>query len=164
MWRTLATGIAALALIAAALAYSYDAGRTKSMQECRATLLEWREKVEAQLQRQREAQQQRLDDLQGRFNELQSRPEKIREVVRRVEVSPDAQCGSLPGSWRVLVNAAYDSGYDAGSTAAGMDNAARVAVADAAGQLREARERFEINASRLTALQDYVRAVIAREE
>lgn len=42
-----------------------------------------------------------------------------------------------------------------------LDDAGRVALADAAESIRIARERFEINAARLTALQLYVGSVLA---
>src|SRR5690606_42159770 len=55
------------------------------------------------------AQQARYQQLQGEFDELRSRPEKVRTVVRKVEVRADDTCRSLPREWMRLWNADADS-------------------------------------------------------
>ena len=139
-------------------AAGYDAGKAKMA----AVLAEWKLAVAEQANQRRKAQQDRLDALQGALDELRSRPERVREVVRTITVRPDDICGSLPSDWRRLWNAAYESGVRVGAATATsrLDDAGRVALADAAESIRIARERFETNAARLTALQAYVDGVL----
>ena len=77
----------------------------------------------------------------------------------------DDRCDSLPGSYRRLWDAGYESGLRVGTATATsrLDDAGRVALADAARVIEEAKYRFEINAARLTALQMYIRSVVLHE-
>lgn len=168
MWRLIASALGVLAF-AAAIVYGvrsvYTSGYSAGKAEMATVLAEWKASVEKQATERREAQHQRYQQLQGEFDELRSRPEKVRTVVRKIEVRADDICGSLPSDWRLLWNAAYESGVRMGSAAAtaGLDDAGRVAVADAAAAAAEARERFEANAAALTALQQYIRSVVMQD-
>ena len=158
--------LAILAAIASGLLLTYRMGWQAGSDAQALVLADWKRQVEAQAIERREASRARYDDLQERFNELRSRPEKVRTVVREIEVLADDRCDSLPASYRRLWDAGYESGLRVGTAtaAAGLDDASRVAVADAAAAAREARERFEENAARLTALQDYIRSVVLRSD
>lgn len=138
----------------------FDAGRA----ETAAVLERWKASVEKQAADRRDAQRARLDALQGELDELRNRPEKIRTVVRRVEVRADDTCRGLPAAWKRLWDADADSVRANSEPAAPrLDDGSRVEVAEAAAAVAEARERFETNAARLTALQAYVRAISPKE-
>lgn len=157
--------VALAAAVAGALWKAHDLGIQAGRAESAAVLEGWKRQVVEQAVERREAQQQRYQQLQGEFDELRSRPKTVRTVVRKIEVRADDICGSLHGDWRRLWNAAYDSGVRVGAAAATarLDDAGRVAVADAAAAAAEARERFEENAARLTALQTYIRSVVLQD-
>lgn len=163
IWRLAGVGLLA-ALVAGGLWKAYDLGREVERAKAAAVLAEWKASILEQFLRHREAQRERLDALQGELDELRSRPEKIRTVVRRVEVRPDDTCRSLPAAWKRLWDADADSVRAHPEPAsAGLDDGSRVALADAAESIRIARERFETNAARLTALQMYIRSVVLHE-
>lgn len=168
MWRLIASALGVIAFaaaIAGALWKAHDIGKQAGIAESAAVLAQWKATVEASAHRRREAQQQRYQQLQGEFDELRQRPERVRTITRTVTVEADDRCDSLPGSYRRLWDAGYESGLRVGTAAAaaGLDDASRVAVADAAAVAAEARERFETNAARLTALQTYIRSVVLHE-
>lgn len=158
--------VALAAAVAGALWKAHDMGKQAGIAESAVVLAQWKATVEASAHRRREAQQQRYQQLQGEFDELRQRPERIRTVVRTVRVEADDRCVDLPGSYRLLWNAGYESGLRMGTTTAtaGLDDAGRVAVADAAAAAAEARERFEANAAALTALQTYIRSVVFKRD
>ena len=158
--------IALAAAIAGALWKAHDMGHDAGVAKSAAVIERWKRQVVEQATERREAQQARYQQLQGEFDELRSRPERVRTVVRKVEVRADDICGSLPSDWRRMWNAAYESGLRVGSatSAPGLDDAGRVAVADAAAVVAEARERFESNAAALTALQTYIRSVVLQDK
>lgn len=157
--------VALAAAIVGALWKAHDIGKQAGIAESALILADWKESVVEQATERREAQQARYQQLQGEFDELRSRPEKVRTVVRKIEVRADDICGSLPSDWRRMWDAAYESGLRVGTAtaAAGLDDGSRVEVADAAAVAAEARERFETNAARLTALQTYIRSVVLHE-
>lgn len=167
-WRLIASALGVIAF-AAAIVYGvrsvYTSGYSAGKAEMAVVLERWKASVVQQAVERREAQQQRYQQLQVEFDELRSRPEKVRTVVRKIEVRADDICGSLPSDWRRMWDAAYESGLRVGTATAapGLDDAGRVAVADAAAVAAEARERFETNAARLTALQTYIRSVVLHE-
>ncbi|MCO5213681.1 MAG: hypothetical protein M9936_28615 [Caldilinea sp.] len=80
----------------------------------------------------RAEQARRLMRLTDRIDELRARPERVRTVTREVvkHVVADADCRSLPASWRVLWNADRENRPATG--AASLGYAAVPAVADAA--------------------------------
>lgn len=167
-WRLIGAAAGVLAFAAAivgSLWKAHSLGHAAGVAESAVVLEAWKRQVVEQAVERREAQQARFNDLQGRFDELRQRPERVRTVVRRVEVRADDICGSLPHEWMRVWNADADSvrPIPAATAAAGLDDASRVAVADAAAVAAEARERFETNAARLTALQTYIRSVVLHE-
>lgn len=163
-WRVIGAGLGVLAFSALVVfgvqriyAAGYDAGKAKMA----AVLAEWKLAVAEQANQRRKAQQERLDALQGELDELRSRPEQVRIVTRTVRLKPDAECGSLSPDFKRLWDAGYESGVRMGAAtaAAGMDDASRVALADAQRVIEEAKYRFEFNAVRLTACQAYIRTI-----
>lgn len=167
-WRLIGAAAGVLAFAAAivgSLWKAHDLGKQAGIAESAVVLAQWKATVEASAHRRREAQQQRYQQLQGEFDELRSRPERVRTITRTVRVEADDRCADLPGSYRLLWNAGYESGVRVGTATAtaGLDDASRVAVADAAAVVAEARERFESNAAALTALQTYIRSVVLHE-
>lgn len=163
-WRLIGAGLGALAFSALVVfgvqriyAAGYDAGKA----EMAAVLAEWKLAVAEQANQRRKAQQERLDALQGELDELRNRPEQVRIVTRTVRLKPDDRCESLPPDYLRLWNAGYESGVRVGTATATsrLDDAGRVALADAARVIEEAKHRFEINAARLTALQAYIRTI-----
>ena len=161
-WALLA--LALVAAVAGGLWKTYDMGLDAGRAEAAAVLAEWKAAVEKQAAERRAAQQARLDSLQGELDELRNRPERIRTVVRRVEVRADDTCRSLPAAWKRLWDADENSvrAHPEPATA-GVDDGSRVDLAGAAAAVAEARERFETNAARLSALQSYVRAISPKE-
>lgn len=161
----LAGALALVAAVAGGLWWTYDLGFDAGRAETAAVLERWKASVQEQALRRHQAQQARIDALQGDLDELRSRPEKIRTVVQRVEVRADDTCRSLPAAWKRLWDADADSVRPDHTAAepASVDDGSRVEVADAAAVAAEARHRFEINAARLTALQAYVRALSPKE-
>lgn len=162
---TVAAVVALVAAIAGALWKAHDIGKQAGIAESAAVLAEWKLAVAAQAAERRKAQREQLALLQGELDELRNRPERVRTVVRKVEVRADDRCVDLPADYRRLWNAGYESGLRVGTATATarLDDAGRVAVAEAAAAVAEARERFETNAARLTALQAYVRAISPKE-
>ena len=136
MWRILGAGIGVLAFaaaIAGALWKAHSLGMDAGRAEQAAILAEWKASVIAQANERREAQQARFNDLQGRFDELRSRPAEIRERIRTVTVTADAECRSLPESYRCLFHDAPDDCMRALGTAApaaGLDDAGGTPLAD----------------------------------
>lgn len=157
--------IALAAAITGALWKAHDMGHAAGVAKSAAAIERWKRQVVEQATERREAQQQRYQQLQGELDELRSRPERVRTITRTVRVEADDRCADLPGSYRLLWNAAYESGVRMGTAtaAAGLDDASRVAVADAAAVAAEARERFEANAAALTALQQYIRSAVMQD-
>jgi len=166
MPRGVARAVAVLAIavaVAGALWKAYDLGHKAGTAKMTAVLAEWKLAVAEQAERRRKDQAERIAALESELDELRSRPEQVRIVTRTVRLKPDARCDSLPADFKRLWDAGYESGVRmvAATAAAGMDDASRVALADAARVIEEAKHRFEINAARLTALQLYVGSVLA---
>ena len=160
---TVAAVVAFSAAIAGALWKAHDIGKQAGIAESAAVLAEWKMAVAEQAAERRKAQREQLALLQGELDELRSRPEKVRTVTRTIRIKPDDRCESLPPDYLRLWNAGYESGVRVGAATATsrLDDAGRVALADAARVIEEAKHRFEINAARLTALQLYVGSVLA---
>ena len=150
-----------VAAVAGGLWKTYDMGFDAGRAETAAVLEKWKSAVEKQASERREAQRNRLDALQRELDELRNRPEQVRIVTRTVRLKPDDRCESLPPDYLRLWNAGYESGVRVGTATATsrLDDAGRVALADAARVIEEAKHRFEINAARLTALQAYIRTI-----
>lgn len=121
-----------LALIAALLAGIWFDGRFRGEARADARHAEQMRKVDAQVDAERTEQNRRLMRLTDRIDELRHRPERVRTVTREVvrHVVADADCRSLPASWRVLWNADREDRPATG--AASLGHAAVPAVADAA--------------------------------
>lgn len=145
-----------LALIAGVLGGTYAMGRNHERSK-------WHVKV-AQAQqtvaRDALAAQKRADSLYVEIEALRARPARIRvETIREVaHVVPDADCRSMPASWVRVWDGAGDERTPA--AAPGVDDAARVALADAAQAAAEARVTYAECAGRLEGLQHYVRDVV----
>ena len=163
-WRLIGAGLGVLAFSALIVfgvqriyAAGYDAGTANMV----AVLAEWKLAVAEQANQRRKAQQERLDALQGELDELRNRPEQVRIVTRTIRLKPDDRCESLPPDYLRLWNAGYESGVRVGAATAAsrLDDAGRVALADAARVIEEAKYRFEFNAVRLTACQAYIRTI-----
>ncbi len=164
MWRLIGTVAAVVALVAAVaggLWKAYDLGREVERAKAAAVLAEWKASVAEQAAERRKAQREQLAQLQGELEELRSRPEQVRIVTRTVRLKPDAECGSLSPDFKRLWNAGYESGVRVGTATATsrLDDAGRVALADAARVIDEAKYRFEQNAARLTGAQQYIERV-----
>lgn len=167
MWRLIGSVAAVMAFsaaIAGALWKAHDIGKQAGIAESAAVLAAWKQSVVEQANERRKAQQERLDALQGELDELRSRPEKVRTVTRTIRLKPDAECGSLSPDFKRLWDAGYESGLRVGSSAATarVGDAGRVALADAARVIEEAKYRFEQNAARLTGAQQYIERVCRR--
>jgi len=168
-WRLIGAFLGVMAFAAAivgGLWKAYDLGAQGERAKAEATLADWKRSVVEQANERRAKQQQRINDLQERFDELRQRPERVRTITKTITVAADDRCRDLSSEWRRLWNAGYESGLRMGTAtaAAGLDDASRVAVADAAAVAAEARERFEANAAALTALQTYIRDVVLRRD
>ncbi|MFA5606807.1 MAG: hypothetical protein WDA07_06420 [Leucobacter sp.] len=76
-------------------------------------------------------QEKALGKVQAEVERLKARPERVRTVTQEVVkyVQADAQCESLPPSWRVLWNIEPDGGSSAGTARVG-DEALRAVAAD----------------------------------
>ena len=134
MWRLIGA-LALVAAVAGGLWKAYDLGAEAERAKAEATLAAWKASVIEQANERRARQQARYEQLQGEFDELRSRPAKVREVIRTVEVRPDDRCESLPREFRCLFHAAPDDcmrALRAAPEAAGLDDAGEGDVAEPA--------------------------------
>lgn len=163
MWRLIGA-LALVAAVAGGLWKAYDLGAQGERARAAVVLAEWKASIQQQELARRDAQREALASLQGELDELRSRPERIRTITRTVRVEADDRCESLPASYRQLWDAGYESGLRMGSSAAAarVGDASRVALADAARVIEEAKYRFEHNAARLTGAQQYIERVCRR--
>lgn len=121
-----------LALIAALLAGVWFDGWYRGEARADARHAEQMRAIDAQVADERASQNRRLVRLTDRIDELRARPERVRTITKEVvrHVVADADCRSLPASWRLLWNADRENRPATG--AASLGHAAVPAVADAA--------------------------------
>ncbi len=121
--------LGAAGVLVAALAWSHGAAYRRGVAGER---LSWQAVEQARvdaINAERFEQARKLDKLHVEIETLRARPERVRTVIREVKVHADADCRSLPPSWRLLWDAAADPG-PAGA-AASLDDAGLPAVAGA---------------------------------
>lgn len=130
--RTVAGWLGGFALVAFALAAIYLTGKIEGEREADARHAEQMRAIDAQVADERAEQNRRLMRLTDRIDELRARPERVRTITKEVvrHVVADADCRSLPASWRLLWNADREDRPATG--AASLGHAAVPAVADAA--------------------------------
>lgn len=119
--------LAAAGMLVAAMTWSHGAAYRRGVAGERAS---WQAVEQARvdaINAERLEQARKLDKLHVEIEVLRARPERVRTVIREVKVHADADCSSLPGSWRLLWDAAADPG-PAGA-AATVDDAGVPAVA-----------------------------------
>lgn len=105
----------AAASAAALLAGAYLYGMSAARADCREKLAA----INAQVQAEALETARRVDKLHVEIEGLRARPEKIRTVVREVKVYADADCSSLPDSYRSLWNARPREAEPASAAAVG---------------------------------------------
>lgn len=129
--RTVAGWLGGFALVAFALAAIYLTGKIEGERAADARHAEQMRAIDSQVADERAEQARRLMRLTDRIDELRARPERVRTVTREVvkHVVADADCRSLPASWRVLWNADREDRPATG--AASLGHASVPAVADA---------------------------------
>ena len=129
--RWLAGALGGLLFVAALLGGTWLHGRHAGATAADTRHREVMAAIDAEMQRQQDAQRARAGKLAGEVERLRRRPETIRTVTTEVvkHVVADAECKSLPESLRVLWDAGSEA-YDAAGPAA-VDNAAVPSVANA---------------------------------
>lgn len=106
---------ALMGMIVAALGGTWLIGYRAGGAECREKVAEINSKVQADaLETAR-----RVDRLHVEIEALRAKPERVRTVVREVKVNADAECVSLPSSYRSLWNAVPRAATDPGPAAVG---------------------------------------------
>ena len=118
---------AAVAVVIAAFGGSYLAGYRSAQADCRETVAG----INAEVNREALETAKRVDRLHVEIEALRAKPERVRTVVREVKVNADAECVSLPSSYRSLWNAVPRAAADSGTAAVG--DAGMSGLADPAG-------------------------------
>jgi len=92
---------ALMAMIVSALGGTWLIGYRAGGAECREKVAA----INAAVQADALETARRVDRLHVEIEALRAKPDKVRAVVREVKVYADAQCSSLPASFRSLWNA-----------------------------------------------------------
>ena len=121
---------ALMAMIVSALGGTWLIGYRAGGAECREKVAA----INAAVQADALETARRVDKLHVELESLRARPERIRTVVKEVKVNADAQCSSLPPSYRSLWNARPREAEPAGSAAMGDAGLPGVAGADRDGK------------------------------
>lgn len=124
---------ALMAMIVSALGGTWLIGYRAGGAECREKVAA----INAAVQADALETARRVDKLHVELESLRARPERIRTVVKEVKVDADADCKSLPPSYRSLWNARPREAEPAGSAAMGDAGLPGVAGADRDGQGRD---------------------------
>ena len=124
---------ALMAMIVSALGGTWLIGYRAGGAECREKVAA----INAAVQADALETARRVDKLHVELESLRARPERIRTVVKEVKVDADADCKSLPPSYRSLWNARPREAEPASPAAVGDAGVPGVAGADRDGKGRD---------------------------